>query len=220
MNTTSRTITQVFFGCGWDCYQTKNYQHAKAKLRESKIKYIYTCICTYMVCTHVYIYVTMMRNGKMKNQKLNTQHFKKICPEGGLIGIDLGEKYIGIAISDNKRTVASPLKTITKKKFTKNAQEIISIINERSIVGGVIGWPVNMDGTQGKKCQQTNDFTLSFLEIHNIPFLYWDERLTTVEAEKKMIQEDVSRQKRKKYVNHIAAAIILQSALERLKQGE
>ena len=154
----------------------------------------------------------------MEYTELNINIFKNNCDNGRLIGIDLGTKFIGIAICDVNQKVASPIKTINRTKFKVDAQEITDIINNQNIKGAVIGWPVNMNGSQGKKCQQTNDFRQSFRMYSNIPFLYWDERLTTVEAERTLIQGDMSRQKRKKYVNHIAAAIILQSAIERLNQ--
>ena len=154
----------------------------------------------------------------MEYIELNINIFKNNCATGRLIGIDLGTKFIGIAISDVNQKVASPIKTINRTKFKIDADEITNIITSQNIIGAVIGWPVNMNGSQGKKCQQTNDFRQAFKTYSNIPFLYWDERLTTVEAERTMLEGDLSRQKRKKYVNHVAAAIILQSALERLNQ--
>ena len=132
------------------------------------------------------------------------------------MGIDLGSKTIGIACCDENWTVASPITTIKRTKFKEDAQKIVEIINERKIVGIVIGWPINMDGSEGTRCQATRAFQREFEKIIKLPCLFWDERLSTVAAEKAMIESDMSRKKRKEKIDAVAATLILQSLIDRL----
>jgi len=135
---------------------------------------------------------------------------------GRLLALDLGTKTIGIAVSDSRWTVASPITTIHRKKFTKDAEQLIQLIQQEDIKGLVMGWPVNMDGSEGPRCQATAAFVRNFAKLSALPVLYWDERLSTVAAERSMLEADLSRAKRADRIDQIAAALILQSAIDRL----
>jgi putative Holliday junction resolvase len=131
-----------------------------------------------------------------------------------LFGLDLGEKTIGIAISDPGLHVASPLTTIRRTKFTLDAKELIKLIQERQVGGLVIGLPLNMDGSEGPRCQSVRQFAANFLQLHQLPIAFWDERLSTVAVTRDMLEADMSRAKRAKNVDKAAAAFILQGALD------
>jgi putative Holliday junction resolvase len=136
-----------------------------------------------------------------------------------LAALDLGEKTIGIAIGDPGHKVASPLTTIRRAKFTKDATELLRIMDERQIGGLVIGLPLNMDGSEGPRCQSVRQFAANLLAIRDLPLAFQDERLSTVAVERMMIDEaDLSRAKRAQAVDRAAAAYILQIALDRLAQ--
>ncbi len=131
-----------------------------------------------------------------------------------LFGLDLGEKTIGIAVSDPGLHVATPVSTIKRTKFTLDAKELIRLIQERQVGGLVIGLPLNMDGTEGPRCQSVRQFAANFLQLHEIPIAFWDERLSTVAVTRDMIDADLTRAKRAKAVDRAAAAFILQGALD------
>ncbi|MET1025851.1 MAG: Holliday junction resolvase RuvX [Dongiaceae bacterium] len=131
-----------------------------------------------------------------------------------LFGLDLGEKTIGIAVSDPGLHVATPVSTIKRTKFTLDAKELIKLIQERQVGGLVIGLPLNMDGTEGPRCQSVRQFAANFLPLHEIPIAFWDERLSTVAVTRDMIDADLTRAKRAKAVDRAAAAFILQGALD------
>ena len=133
-----------------------------------------------------------------------------------LAGLDLGEKTIGIAIGDPGHMVASPLTTIRRTKFTPDAKELFRIADERKIGGLVIGLPLNMDGSEGPRCQSVRQFAENLLKLRDIPVAFWDERLSTMAVTRGMIEADLSRAKRAKIVDQSAAAFILQGALDRL----
>ena len=143
---------------------------------------------------------------------------RQLQGKGRLIGLDLGTKTIGVAVSDALWTVASPLTTVRRKKFTVDATELISLIEEENVAGIVLGWPVNMDGSEGPRCQATRAFARNFTQLHALPLLLWDERLSTVAAERAMLEADLSRAKRAEKIDQVAASIILQAALDRLHQ--
>ncbi|MEM7301199.1 MAG: Holliday junction resolvase RuvX [Pseudomonadota bacterium] len=148
---------------------------------------------------------------------LTPETFLDQLPERScLLGLDLGSKTIGMAISDPDFIAASPVGTIRKKKFSIDAQNLINVIMERSVGGLVLGLPVNMDGSEGPRVQSTRAFARNFLALQPMPLLYWDERLSTVAAERAMIDADLSRRKRAENVDQIAASLILQGCLERL----
>jgi putative Holliday junction resolvase len=137
-----------------------------------------------------------------------------------LAGLDLGEKTIGIAIGDPGHLVASPLTTIRRTKFTKDATELLRIIDERQIGGLVIGLPLNMDGTEGPRCQSVRQFAANLKPLRELPIAFWDERMSTMAVTRSMIEADLSRAKRGKVVDQSAAAFILQGALDSLRRGQ
>ncbi|HVT52617.1 MAG TPA: Holliday junction resolvase RuvX [Dongiaceae bacterium] len=136
-----------------------------------------------------------------------------------LAALDLGEKTIGIAIGDPGHKVASPLTTIRRTKFTKDATELLRIVDERQIGGLVIGLPLNMDGTEGPRCQSVRQFAANLMRLRELSIAFWDERLSTMAVTRGMIEADMSRAKRAKVVDQSAAAFILQGALDSLHRG-
>jgi putative Holliday junction resolvase len=136
---------------------------------------------------------------------------------GRLIGLDLGTKTIGVAVSDVTRMIASPLETIRRTKFGADAARLLAITSELDIRGIVLGLPQHLDGKEGARAQATRAFARNFNAVSPLPVLLWDERLSTAEAERALLAADASRKRRNEVINHVAAAIILQSALERLK---
>ncbi len=135
-----------------------------------------------------------------------------------LIGLDLGEKTIGVAVSDTTRMVASPLELIRKTKFTQEAGRLFSLIDGREVGAIVIGLPINMDGTEGVRCQSNRAFARNLLRLREIPIAFWDERMSTMAVNRFLIDQlDASRAKRAGLVDQMAAAWILQGALERLR---
>ena len=136
---------------------------------------------------------------------------------GHLLGIDLGEKRVGLSISDRTQSIASNYATLEKKKFSLFSFDLQAIIDKEIICGIVIGLPLNMDGSEGPKCQSTRDFAKNFSSIISLPITFWDERLTTVAAERSLLLADLSRKKRKQVVDSVAAVLILQNLLDRLK---
>jgi len=136
-----------------------------------------------------------------------------------LLGLDLGEKTIGLAISDPGLMVASPLETIARKKFTLDAEKLEKIITDRNIGGLVFGWPVNMDGSEGPRCQSTRQFARNLGQLRGLalPIAFWDERLSTAAIERFLIDEaDMTRGRRDEVVDKMAAGYILQGALDAL----
>jgi len=138
-------------------------------------------------------------------------------PGSKLAGIDLGTKTIGLAISDAGLSFAHPRPVILRKKFTLDAQALLSVVEKENVVAIVIGLPVNMDGSEGPRVQATRAFVRNMEKLTAIPFVYWDERLSTVAAERTLIEMDVSRRKREDRIDSAAAAFILQGALDRVR---
>ncbi len=134
-----------------------------------------------------------------------------------LMGLDLGTKTIGIAISDVRLTIATARETLQRKKFTLDAQYLIAMAEKEDIFAFVLGLPLNMDGSEGPRVQATRAFVRSMAGLTDMPFLLWDERLSTVAAEEAMLAFDVSRKKRAEKIDAVAAAFILQGALDRLQ---
>ena len=145
--------------------------------------------------------------------------FPALLPRyGALIGLDLGEKTIGVAVSDAMRTVATPLTLIRKTKFTDDANALFRLIDEREVAGLVIGLPVNMDGTEGPRCQSSRAFGRNLLRLRDLPIAFWDERMSTMAVNRFLIDEvDLNRARRSEVVDKMAAGWILQGALERLR---
>ena len=137
-----------------------------------------------------------------------------------LLGLDLGTKTIGLALSDVTLTIASPLETIRRVKFTLDVEKLESLIDEHEVGGLVLGLPVSMDGTEGPRCQSTRQFATNLLERRNIPLAFWDERLSTAAVERILVGEaDMTRKRRAQVVDKAAAAYILQGALDSLGSG-
>jgi len=133
-----------------------------------------------------------------------------------IAGLDLGTVTIGVAVSDTFLSVATPLETIKRKKFTVDAEKLLAICNARSIGGLVLGLPRNMDGTEGPRCQATRAFARNLSRLTEVPISYWDGRLSTVAAERALLEADTSRKRRSEVIDHVAASYILQGALDRL----
>ncbi|PYF10036.1 putative Holliday junction resolvase [Rhodobacter viridis] len=143
--------------------------------------------------------------------------FAALMPRvGALAGLDLGTKTIGVSVSDTLRSIATPLRTIRREKFTLDAAELLKIVAERQIIGLVLGLPVNMDGSEGPRAQSTRAFARNLEKLTPLPITFWDERLSTVAAERAMLEADLSRKRRAELVDHVAAGFILQGALDRL----
>jgi putative Holliday junction resolvase len=138
-------------------------------------------------------------------------------PGGRLIGIDAGTKTLGLALSDVTRTIASPLETIIRKKFTTDAARLLALIAEHGVTGLVLGLPRNLDGREGPRAQATRALARNLNKITDVPIFLWDERLTTALAERMLIDADQSRKRRAEVIDKLAATLILQSALDRLR---
>ncbi len=135
-------------------------------------------------------------------------------PNQRLLGLDVGDKTIGLALSDPGLSVASPVATIRRTKFTADAKELLRLTAERGVGALVIGLPLNMDGSEGPRCQSVRQFAANLLKLKDLPILFWDERLSTMAVEREMIAADVTRSRRDKVVDQAAAAFILQGALD------
>ena len=142
----------------------------------------------------------------------------ELPPLGALFGLDLGEKTIGVAVSDATRSIASPIELIRKTKFTAEAERLFKLMDERRAGGLVIGLPVNMDGSEGPRCQSNRAFARNLLRLREIPIAFWDERMSSMAVNRMLIGEaDVTRARRADLVDKAAAAWILQGALDRLR---
>lgn len=133
-----------------------------------------------------------------------------------LIGLDLGTKTIGVAVSDVERRIASPVETIQRVKFTQDVEKLLAICKKQEARAIVIGLPLNMDGTEGPRAQATRGFVRNLSKLTTLPIVYWDERLSTAAVTRSLIEQDASRAKRAEVVDRMAAAYILQGALDRL----
>lgn len=137
-------------------------------------------------------------------------------PMRPIAGLDLGEKTIGVAVSDLMRGIATPLLTIRRVKFTDDAAALMKIIAERRIAGLILGLPRNMDGSEGPRAQATRAFARNLSRLTPLPIGFWDERLSTVAAERALLEADTSRKRRKEVIDHVAAGYILQGVLDRM----
>ncbi|UWQ38798.1 Holliday junction resolvase RuvX [Leisingera aquaemixtae] len=138
-------------------------------------------------------------------------------PMSALMGLDLGTKTIGVAVSDRIGAVATPLETVKRKKFSADAARLLEIIRARDISGILLGLPRNMDGTEGPRCQSTRAFARNLMQLTDLPISFWDERLSTVAAEKALLEADTTRKRRAEVIDHVAASYILQGALDRMR---
>ena len=153
-----------------------------------------------------------MINGQTTIEELAAQLPKK----GRLMGLDLGTKTIGLALSDVERRLASPLDTIRRVKFSADADTLLKRLKELDVLAIVIGLPLNMDGSDGPRVQATRAFMRNLSKLSPMAYVYWDERLSTAAVTRELISQDVSRAKRAEVVDRMAAAYILQGALDRL----
>jgi len=139
-------------------------------------------------------------------------------PAGRLMALDVGTKTIGVAVSDTTRMVASGVETVHRTKFTADAEALARLAATHQAVGIVIGLPVNLDGSNGPRVQSTRSFASNLAPKLGLPVLLWDERLSTVAAERALLEADTSRARRKEVIDKVAAVIILQGLLERLRE--
>lgn len=137
-----------------------------------------------------------------------------LAPNQRLMGLDVGEKTIGIAVSDALHGIATPLETIMRGKFSKDAATLASLIAQRNVGGLVIGYPINMNGTEGPRCQSIRQFSRNVQEKLALPVLLWDERMSTMAVTRMMEEAELSRQRKAALVDKLAASYILQSALD------
>ncbi|PCJ32684.1 MAG: Holliday junction resolvase RuvX [Alphaproteobacteria bacterium] len=133
-----------------------------------------------------------------------------------LLGLDLGSKTIGVALSDTLCNIATAMEIIRRTKFSKDAERLITIISEQNVGGLILGFPLNMDGTEGPRCQSTRQFAANISEKIDIPIALWDERLSTMAVTRTLLEVDASRKRRKELIDKLAAAYILQGALDKL----
>lgn len=139
-----------------------------------------------------------------------------ISQKSPLIGIDYGQKKIGVSISDLRQCVASSREVYIRGKFSELSQSIGKIVKSENICGIVLGLPLNMDGSEGRRCQSTREFAKNLFQSLKTPIVFWDERLSTIAAERTLLAADLSRKKRSQVVDMVASTIILQGALDRL----
>ena len=140
-----------------------------------------------------------------------------LAPRARLLGLDVGSKTIGLAIADSALSVASPLITLKRGKFAGDAAKLMEIVTERGIGGLVVGLPVAMDGSEGPRCQSVRQFAANLLAILDLPLAFWDERFSTIGAERPLRDAEMSHRRRAEVIDKMAAAYILQGALDRLK---
>jgi putative holliday junction resolvase len=144
---------------------------------------------------------------------------RHLPPRGALIGLDLGTKTIGVASSDPDRRLATAVVTIGRKAFSADAAQLLALAAERQAVGFVLGLPINLDGSEGRRAQSTRAFARNLSRLTALPIALWDERLSTAAVERELIAADVTRARRAKVIDQHAAAFILQGALDRLQRG-
>ncbi len=144
----------------------------------------------------------------------------RLVPRRPLIGLDVGSKTIGVAVSDLTRRIATARFTIARKKFTSDAHALLTLAIAEKATGFILGYPVNMDGSEGPRAQSTRTFAANLARLTDLPIALWDERLSTAAVERSLIEADRSRARRAELVDKLAAAYILQGALDRLAEME
>jgi len=151
---------------------------------------------------------------------LTIENFSELSFEkrGRFLGFDLGEKTIGLALSDITRSIATPFQVIQRTQWKKDSASLLKIINEHQIVGAIVGFPLNMDGSEGPRCQSTRQFVANLLSLYDLPTCLWDERLSTIAVTRTLIEADLSRAKRRQVVDKMAASYILQGFLDAFKR--
>ena len=155
------------------------------------------------------------------NHSVIIEHIREFAgalpPRACLIGLDLGDKTIGMAISDDSRMIASPLDTIQRTKFTKDAEALLAVFPQYNVGGVILGLPVNMDGTEGPRCQSTRQFGANLAEKTDLPIGFWDERMSTQAMERHLIAQDVTRKRRAEVSDKMGAQGMLLGALDFLR---
>jgi putative Holliday junction resolvase len=142
----------------------------------------------------------------------------RLASTGAVLGLDPGAKRIGVSVSDTTRTIASPLATIHRTRFAEDARRIFELYGSRDCIGLVVGLPLNMDGTTGSAAQSARAFARNLLAVRDAPLLLWDERLSTSAVTRTLIEADASRARRGQVVDKLAAAYMLQGALDAMKE--
>jgi putative Holliday junction resolvase len=151
--------------------------------------------------------------------EIEIKEFKNTLKKGErLLGLDLGSKTIGLALSDVRLTIASPMETIKRKKFTQDAERLLTIIREQNVGGIVLGLPKNMDGSEGPRCQSTRQFAKNITKKADIAISFWDERLSTIAVTRTLLEADASRKRQGELVDKLAASFILQGVLDNLSK--
>jgi len=140
-----------------------------------------------------------------------------LARDARLLGLDVGTKTIGMALSDVTRSVATPFDTIRRTKFTADAKTIREVVEKNQVGALVVGLPLNLDGSEGPRAQSTRAFARNLAAHVDVPMVFWDERLSTAAVERHLIEADASRKRRAEVVDRMAAAYILQGALDRLR---
>ncbi len=141
--------------------------------------------------------------------------FDRLRRDERLLGLDVGTKTIGLALSDVTRQIATPFETIRRTKFQADAARLFALAKEHGVGGLVIGFPGNLDGTEGPRAQSTRAFVRNLAQLTDLPMCFWDERLSTAAAERALLEADTSRKRRAELIDKLAAAYILQGALDR-----
>jgi putative Holliday junction resolvase len=159
--------------------------------------------------------------GEGRDEPATIERFADALTRGvRLIGIDVGTKTLGLALSDVTRTIASGLTTLARTKFTADAARLLALAEEHGVGGFVVGLPVSLDGSEGPRAQATRAFSRNLSKLTTLPMLHWDERLSTAAAERALLEADTSRRRRAEVIDKVAATLILQGALDRLKSLE
>jgi putative holliday junction resolvase len=140
-----------------------------------------------------------------------------LAPRKAVLGLDVGTKTVGLAISDITRTVATALRTLRRTKFGADAAALLALAAEREVAGFIIGLPVNSNGSEGPRAQSCRAFARNLGALTALPIAFWDERLSTAAAERALLAADASRKRRAEVIDSVAAAFILQGALDRMK---
>lgn len=137
-------------------------------------------------------------------------------PYRAILGLDLGDKTIGVAVADLSRSVATPIEVIRRVKFGIDAVRLLALVADRNAAGIILGLPLNMDGSEGPRVQSTRAFARNLAGLTAVPISFWDERLSTVAAERALLEADTSRKRRREVIDQVAAGYILQGALDRM----
>jgi putative holliday junction resolvase len=153
---------------------------------------------------------------------LTFEKFSQLSFEKGgrFLGCDVGEKTIGLALSDTNRQISTPFQVIHRTQWKRDSEILLKIIIGHHIVGVVVGFPLNMNGTEGPRCQSTRQFVANLLSLHDLPVCLWDERLSTIAVTRTLLEADLSRAKRSKVIDKVAASYILQGFLDAFRRPQ